>query len=250
VQRVLPGQRVIPLDVCGTWQEYMVVRESELLMVPEGLDDTLAAQFFVNPLTAWIMTTDQLAVEPGAWLLQTAAASTLGRMVVQIARIRGFRTINVVRRRTAVEDLKVLGADEVICTAEENLVERVKILTGGVGVPAAIDAVGGEIGSQVVRSLAADGMLLIYGALALEPIALSTGLMIFRSLQVRGFWLSKWLGTTPMQRQLDVMSQVLDLMTQGKLAPSVAASYDLGAVHDAVLHAEQAGRKGKILLRG
>jgi NADPH:quinone reductase-like Zn-dependent oxidoreductase len=93
------------------------------------------------------MTVEELALQPGEWLLQTAAGSTLGRVVLQIARRRGFKTINVVRRREQAEELKTLGADACICTDEEDIPERVREITGKEGLRKAIDAVGGETGA-------------------------------------------------------------------------------------------------------
>ena len=92
---------MIPLGTPGTWQEYLVVKADQLIPIPEPLSDVIAAQFVVNPLTAWVMATEELALQPGQWLLQTAAGSMLGRVMLQIARLRGFKTINVVRRPSA-----------------------------------------------------------------------------------------------------------------------------------------------------
>src|ERR687889_738479 len=125
------GQRVIPLGIAGTWTEYLLAESTQLIPVPDSISDQTAAQFIVNPLTAWIMTVEELGLQPGEWLLQTAAGSTLGRVVLQIAKQRGFKTINVVRRREQGEELKSLGADEVICTDEEDLAGRVGEITGG-----------------------------------------------------------------------------------------------------------------------
>src|SRR5207302_1678405 len=81
-----------------------------------------------------------LRVPPGAWLLQTAAGSALGRMVQRLGRHEGFRTINVVRRRALAEELKRAGADAVIATDEEDVEQRVRALTDGAGAPYALDA--------------------------------------------------------------------------------------------------------------
>src|SRR5688572_7501184 len=128
VKNLRPGQRVIPLGVQGTWQEYVLAESAQLIPVPDAVSDQTAAQFVVNPLTAWIMTVEELSLEPGEWLLQTAAGSTLGRVVLQIARRRGFKTINVVRRREQAEELSALGADACIATDEEDIPERVREL--------------------------------------------------------------------------------------------------------------------------
>lgn len=248
VQGWQEGQRVIPLGSPGTWQEYLVVKAGQLISVPEKLSDVQAAQFVVNPLTAWVMITEELKLEPGQWLLQTAAGSTLGQVVLQIARLRGFKTINIVRRREQAQELKALGADEVICTAEEDLVDRVRQITAKAGVPAAIDAVGGQTGADAARSLGRHGVMLSYGLLSGEPISIDGGRMIFRSLTVRGFWLSNWFRSVPAERRRVVSAELLGLMTRGEIAPPIEAEYPLKDIMQAVQHADRSGKRGKVLL--
>ena len=250
VKNLSPGQRVVPLGVTGTWQEFVVADSTQLIPLPDSVSDQTAAQFVVNPLTAWIMTVEELAVKPGEWLLQTAAGSTLGRVVLQIAALRGFKTINVVRRREQVEELRSLGADEVICTADEDLVERVKAMTGKAGVGKAIDAVGGETGAAVVRSLGRNGVMLIYGLLSMQPIPLDGGRMIFNTNTIRGFWLTEWLRTAAPERRQAVTSEMLRSMATNEITPPVEAEYPLSDVLAAVAHAERTGRHGKVLLVG
>ena len=244
------GQRVIPLGVPGTWQEKLLINSAQLIPVPDQISDQTAAQFVVNPLTAWIMTIEELALQPGEWLLQTAAGSTLGRVVLQIARLRGFKTINVVRRREQVEELKALGADEVICTADEDLVERVKEITGREGLTKAIDAVGGATGAAVVRALGRKGVLLVYGLLSMEPMPVESGRMIFTSATIRGFWLGEWFRSAPPERQQAVTAELLRLMTTHEITPPVEAEYPLKEVQTAIEHSQRPGRSGKVLLVG
>ena len=244
------GQRVIPVGVPGTWAQYLIVRNDEVIPCPDVVKDSTAAQFVVNALTAWVMTTEELALRPGEWLLQTAAGSALGRIVLQLSRLRGFKTINVVRRREPVQELKELGADEVICSADGSLVERVMAITNQAGVNAAIDAVGGKLGGKVSNVLGRGGTMLAYGLLSLEHVPLNTGRMIFRSTTVRGFWLDDWFRRTPAARQREVGGALLKLMAAGKVVPAVEAEYDLEDVVGAVRHAERPGRRGKVLLIG
>lgn len=244
------GLRVIPLGARGTWQEYVSVDESQLLPVPDTVSDATAAQFVVNPLTAWVMLTEELNVQPDQWLLQTAAGSTLGRMVLQIAKIRGFKTINVVRRRAQVEELKALGAEEVIATEDEDMVERVKAITKGAGVLAAIDAVAGKTGGEVVRSLGRKGVVLVYGLLSGKPIPVDPGYLLMRCATVRGFWLAEWFQSAPKERQQGAAAELVALMAAGKILPPVEAEYDLADFGAAVRHAETPGRHGKVLLTG
>ena len=249
VRGIQAGQRVIPIRTPGTWQEYLVVDAGRLIQPPDGLNDESAAQFIVNPLTAWIMI-EELALQPGQWLLQTAAGSTLGRMVLQIAKLRSFKTINVVRRRAQAQELKTLGADEVICTEDEDLVQRVMAITGGAGIPAAIDAVGGQVGGDVVQALGSCGVMLVYGRLALEPMPVNSAQMIFRTSTARGFWLAEWFRRTPAEKRQAVIGEVLNHMAKGEIVPPVEAKYDLANIIEAVRHAERPGRHGKVLLIG
>ena len=245
-----PGQRVIPLGVGGTWQELIVAPGAQLIPVPDQISDQTAAQFVVNPLTAWIMTVEELALKQGEWLLQTAAGSTLGRVVLQIARLRGFKTINLVRRREQAEELKTLGADEVIATDEEETGERIKEITGKAGVTKAIDAVGGETGAAVLNALGRGGVMLVYGLLSGEPTPVDGGRMIFASTTLRGFWLGEWLRSAAPERQQAVTSAMLRAMASDEIVPPVEAEYPLDEVLAAIEHAVRPGRSGKVLLVG
>ena len=160
------GQRVITVGVRGTWQEYVVADAGQVLPVPAGMSNSTAAQMLSNPLTAVILTGDELDVRAGEWLLQTAAGSTVGQSVIQLGAHVGFKTLNVVRRRSAVEDILALGGTAVICTEDEDLLERVAEIAGHDGVSKAIDCVSGQVGADVSRALAPHGELAVDGAVS------------------------------------------------------------------------------------
>jgi NADPH:quinone reductase-like Zn-dependent oxidoreductase len=119
VETVAVGERVITVGITGTWQQYVLADAARVVAVPDQMSISTAAQLLTNPLTALLLVTSELDVQPGEWLLQTAAASTVGRVVLQLGRHLGFKTINVVRRRAAVEEILELGGTEVICTEDE-----------------------------------------------------------------------------------------------------------------------------------
>src|SRR5262249_17833006 len=140
--------------------------------------DEQAAAYFVNPATVLALARHVLKVRRGDWLLQSAAGSTLGRMMIKLGRHDGFRTLNVVRRREAVEELKALGGDAVISSADGPTDEQVRGIVGAEGVKSAIAPVGGETGTAVFRSLGLDGRLVLYGTLSDEPIQVDPRLII------------------------------------------------------------------------
>ena len=178
------------------------------------MSDEQAACFFVNPATAIAMTQHVLRVTRGAWLLQSAAGSELGKMVIRLGYKFAFRTINVVRRREQVDELKKLGADHVIVESDGPIPEQVRKLVPD-GVRYAIDPVGGAAGSQVIESLARGGRCLLYGSLSDEPVCVHPRYFIGNDLCVEGFWLGAWAQKQRILTMLRVFRSVRTLMRRG-----------------------------------
>jgi NADPH:quinone reductase len=250
LRRLRPGRRVAVLNSTGgNWQEAVVIPARMAVPVPDDLPDEQVASFFVNPATALAMTRHVLRVPPGAWLLQNAAGSALGRMIIRLGRHSGFRTINIVRRRAAMEELRQLGADEVLCSSDEDVPARVLDITAGTGVPFALDAVGGSAGLDAVRCLGAHGRLLVYGTLSGEPIPLELRLLMVGQKRIEGFWLSEWARAQGVITMLRLFTRIIQLLRAEVLTTPVGASYPAEQWREAVAHAEQPGHVGKVLLR-
>jgi NADPH2:quinone reductase len=250
VRGLRPGKRVAVISAGGgAWAEYAVVPARQLVPLPADIPDEQAAAFFVNPASALAMTRHVLEVPAGAWMLQTAAGSALGRMVMRLGKHFGFRVINVVRRLEQAEELRQAGADAVICTAEESIPTQVRVLTEGQGVKYAIDAVGGDTGAAVIQALAPGGRLLVYGTLSREPIGIDPRVLMMGGKRVEGFWLSEWVRGRHPLKMLRLFRTIRNLMRQGILTSEVGVTYALDDVQKAVAQAAQAGRAGKVLLR-
>jgi NADPH:quinone reductase len=248
--RLRVGSRVAVLnETGGNWQEKVVVSALRVVPISSHVTDDQAATFFVNPATAFIMTRLVLNVPPGAWLLQTAAGSALGRMVIRLGRHFDFRTINVVRRRQQAEELLQAGGDAAIATESESIEDRVRALTNGEGVPFALDAVGGATGSAVARSLARGGRLLVYGTLANEPLSLPSRMLFLGVKRIEGFWLSEWANRQSILTMMRLFRRIHELMAKGVLSTDIGPVFSLDQIKAAVRQASTPGRHGKILLR-
>jgi NADPH:quinone reductase-like Zn-dependent oxidoreductase len=245
-----PGRRVAVLGgKGGNWQEYVVVPARQAVPVADDIPDEQVAGFFVNPATAIIMTQKVLRVPPGAWLLQTAAGSALGRMVLRLGKHVGFRTINVVRRREQAEELLRAGGDAAVCSSEESIPERVRHVAGGEGVRYALDAVGGATGGAVVESLGPGGRMLVYGTLSGEPIPLDPRSLMVGQKSIEGFWLSEWVRDRGPLTMLGLFRTIQALLRAGVLTAEIGSPFPLEEVATAVRQAEVPGRHGKVLLR-
>ncbi|MBV9087984.1 MAG: zinc-dependent alcohol dehydrogenase family protein, partial [Acidobacteriaceae bacterium] len=227
VEAPMVGTRVVFVDTWSTWREQIVCRVDKLVPVPDGLDDTAAATAYINPLTAWALTRSSHNLKQGDWLLQTAAASSVGKFVLQLARQFRFKTINVIRRREQETIIRNLGANEVICTADEDLSERLQELTAGKGVERAIDCVAGEVGAEVARNLAPAGTMLVYGALSshrqTDPakfiMPIFAPRLIYSTATVRGWWLRSWVPSQPVAEVRAATSDLLTMLSKGALTP-------------------------------
>jgi NADPH2:quinone reductase len=247
--RRVMGRRVAVLNTGdGNWKEQVVIPARQAVPVPKELSDEQAATFFVNPATALILTRYALQVPTGAWLLQTAAGSALGRMIIRLGQRFGFRTLNVVRRREQAEELLRLGGTAAVATNDESLTERVAEITGGEGVRYALDAVGGAKGSEIVRMLARGGRLIVYGTLAGEPLTVDPRTLMVGQKCVEGFWLSEWVRVQKPWTMLWLFRQIGKLMRDGVLVSDIGKSFALTDIHAAVRQAQQPGRQGKVLL--
>jgi NADPH:quinone reductase-like Zn-dependent oxidoreductase len=248
--RRVMGRRVAVLNgVGGNWQEHVVIPARQAVPVPDSISDEHAASFFVNPASAVVMTRYIHRVPAGAWLLQTAAGSALGRMVIRLGQRNGFKTINVVRRSEQAEELRRAGGTAVVATDTEDLAKRVQELTNGEGVRYAIDAVGGETGSAVVGTLARGGRALIYGRLSGEPLTLDPVTLLVGQKRVEGFWLSEWVADQNPLKMLFLFRRLTQLIRDGDLATESGTSYPLDQVRDAVRQSMLPGHRGKVLLR-
>lgn len=242
------GKRVAVLNGHGgNWAEQVVIPARAAVPVPDSLSDEQAAMFFVNPASAIAMTRHVLKIPPGAWLLQTAAGSALGRMVIRLGQKHGFRTINVVRRAEQVEELKRAGGTEVV-VSNENFSARIKEITGGEGVAYAIDAVGGDTAGECIKALGRGGRLLLYSSLSGEPVRFDPRALMVGHKRVEGFWLSEWVKTQGVLSMLALFRQIKRLMREQITNSEVAASYPMERIAEAVRHADTAGRTGKVLL--
>jgi NADPH2:quinone reductase len=253
------GQRVAAVNnQGGNWAEYAVLPAGSVLPAPDGIPDEQVASFVINPASAILMVRHVLAVPRGEWLLQSAAGSELGRMIIRLAKRDGIRTLNVVRRRESVAELEAIGADAVIVSSDGPIDAQVRDIVGPQGVKYAIDPVVGQTGTEIFKALHEDGRMLVYGSLTGEPIRVGEDprdiLSGRRTLEV--YWLGYWLprldesgfypAGTPAGSQL--VQEIETLVRDDVLVTSPGHTYSLDEIDSAVAEAESVGRHGKALL--
>ena len=240
------GATVILPHNTGTWREAVAVKASELVAVPPEIDAVQAAMLKINPMTAWRLLHDYVDLKRGDWLIQNAANSAAGRAVIQIAHELGFKSVNVVRRKELIEELRAEGGDVVLVDGE-NLRDEVKVAVGGAPIRLGLNAVGGDSALAVANALAPESTMVTYGAMSLQPLKIPNGLLIFKDLRFRGIWINKWYDNATMAQRMETFRSLFEMAKRGLLKAKVEKAYPLSEVKAAVQHAAQSKRSGKII---
>ncbi|OJJ81080.1 enoyl-[acyl-carrier-protein] reductase [Aspergillus glaucus CBS 516.65] len=217
----------------GTWRTHAQMDESQLIKIEnkEGLTPLQVGTVSVNPVTAYRMIKDFCEwdwLRAGEeWLIQNGANSGVGRAAIQLAREWGIKTLNVIRDRKTPEEtesmkkeLLDLGATAVITESELLSAEfknTVKELThqGKEPIRLALNCVGGKNATALAKVLAPGSHMVTYGAMSKQPVALPSGLLIFKNLAFDGFWVSKWGDKNPQLKE-NTIKDVLELTRAGK----------------------------------
>ncbi|KXN64914.1 NAD(P)-binding protein, partial [Conidiobolus coronatus NRRL 28638] len=208
---ILPETAVDYIPAVGTWRTYGVYKQSILFPVPDSVSDEAAAQAIGNPVTAYGLL-DKLNAPKGEYIVQTAAASSLGRILIQFAKSRGLKTINLVRRKEQIEELKSVGADEVFSTEDgTDIVEEIKRITNGKGAYGVIDAVGGNLALKLSQLVRDDGTIILYGFLGGEQVNVSSTDLLMRHINFTGFLVTKYFRDIGKDKFDEVVSKVLEL---------------------------------------
>lgn len=101
----------------------------------------------------------------------------------------------------------------------------------------ALNSVGGKSATEVLRNLDNGGIMVTYGGMSREPVVIPTGLFIFKDIQLKGFWMTRWhkqkMGSVEQQKMIDELSQ---LMKNGNLVAPTNKTVPLGSFKEVLQH--------------
>ncbi|XP_009620832.3 enoyl-[acyl-carrier-protein] reductase, mitochondrial-like [Nicotiana tomentosiformis] len=220
VKALSPGDLVIRFPyIQGSWQTYIVQEESMWHKIDKSTPIEYAATVSVNPVSALRMLDEFVTLKPGDSIVQNGATSITGQCIIQLARLRGIYSINIIRDKPGSDEvkekLKKIGADKVFTEKELN-VKRVKSLLGDISEPIlGLNCVGGNAATLVVKFLKQGGTMVTYGGMSKEPVTVSTSYFVFKDITLKGFWLQEW--KLDQAKYRDWIDYLLALARVGKL---------------------------------
>ncbi len=242
------GNRVFPHLASGTWCDELTAKSEGLLPAPEG-DAVQLSLMPINPPTSYLILEDFGDLQPGDWVIQNAANSNCGRYLIELAKLRGVRTVNVVRRPELIPELEDLGGNVVLVDGDD-LHERVLQATGGTYAKLGVDAVNGMATARIASCVEEGSTVLIYGMLTGEPCMLPPDVSFLRDVRLQGFYTIRQYAKRTPEDVHKIYEELLKLFSEGHLTAKIAATYNLDQVGDAVVHAGRRGaeREGKVIL--
>jgi NADPH:quinone reductase-like Zn-dependent oxidoreductase len=246
VTHVRKGDLVINLQR-ENWAQRRKVKGDDAIPLPAGIDLRQAAMVRINPPTAQLMLSDFVDLKPGDWVIQNVANSAVGRLLIVLAKQRGLRTVNVVRRADLAGELKALGAD-VVVVDNSDLARQVGEATGDAKIMLGVEAIGGAATGRLADCIATDGTLVHYGSMSGEDPKVTRNNFIYRGVRLTGFMLGRFLAKRSAAEIRAIYADLGAQVMAGTLSAPVDTVYPIENIKDALTHADKGGRNGKILV--
>ncbi|HEV8052616.1 MAG TPA: zinc-dependent alcohol dehydrogenase family protein [Parachlamydiaceae bacterium] len=231
----------------GVYGEIATVPAAFVVKNPSTLSFNESAAVWMQYMTAYGALIDIAQIKNGDFVVITAASSSVGLAAIQLCNLVGATPIATTRTSKKKKALQDAGAIHVIATEEEDLVVKLKEITGVKGVRVAFDPVGGKAVMALAQSMAFGGILFQYGALSAEPTPYPLMQSLIKCLTMRGYTLFEILNNP--SRFEKAKQYVLEALSSGKLKPILDhKTFTLDQIVDAHKYMESNQQIGKIIV--
>ena len=242
------GDRVMGIIAGGGHAEFLCVHERELIPVPSNLGWEEAAAIPEVFLTAYDAMFTRLELSAGTTLLIHAVGSGVGTAAVQLARIAGIAAIGTTRTQSKLDRAKELGLPDGVITSDSGWESEVTRMSGGSGVTAILDLVGGGFLAANLRLLAPRGRLLVVGTTAGASAELDLRTVLHRRLRIEGTVLR----ARPLEEKIalarEFSARMLPYVSSGELKAVIDSVVPFGEIATAHTRMESNANFGKIVL--
>ncbi len=250
---LLPAMRLGKRVACspnpgeeGTWAEYMCTSVMRTVPLPGNITTEQGAMMLVNPMTAMAFIQMATHGEHSA-MVNNAAASTLGRMLIQLAGHYSIPLISIVRKAEQVEELKSMGAVHVLNSTGPGFEQELKEMTRELGATLILDAVTGEETGRLLKAAPDGSTLVAYARLSGDPIRADPADLIRLDKTITGFQLGNWLSSKNIPFKLRFVSKVKKQLS-GRISARIQQRLPLEQAEQAVHLYRENMSKGKVLL--
>ena len=230
----------------GVYGESAVVPTLAVAKYPDNLSPVEGAAIWMQYLTAFGALIEFGRLQKDAFVLITAASSSVALAAIQIIKTVGAFSIAATRGAGKKSFLMEAGADHVIVTDEEDLVEKVMAITSGKGANLVFDPIAGGILEKLADAAAPGAVIFEYGALSLAPTIFPLFPALSKGLTVRGYTIFEIVGdAVKLARGKRFIYHGIET---GALNPIVDRTFPLESIVEAHKYMESNQQKGKIVV--
>jgi NADPH2:quinone reductase len=216
----------------GAYSESRNIPVEKLVPLPDGISDRDAAAMMLKGLTVQYLFRQTKKLAAGDTIVFHAAAGGVGLIACQWAKALGVTMIGTVSSDEKAALAKAHGCAHTIVYTRENVVERVKALTGGKGVPVVYDGVGKDTWQASLDCLSPRGLWCLFGAASGPVPPLDLQLLAQKgSLYVTRPTLFSYASTR--ESLLAMAKEMFDLMLAGKVKAEIHQTFPLAKAADA-----------------
>ncbi|MEM9692963.1 MAG: NADPH:quinone oxidoreductase family protein [Myxococcota bacterium] len=247
VNGVEKGQRVVALLPWGAFAEEVVVDARQVLPVPDGVPDDVAAGLILAYATTLYALEDRGRLEPGQTLAVLGAAGGVGLAAVEIGKAMGAKVIACASTDEKLALCRARGADETVNYSQADLKKELKRLSGG-GVDVVYDPVGGELAEPALRAMGWGGRYLVIGFASGTIPKLPLNLTLLKSCSVVGVFWGMFTQREP-ERFRGHAARLFSWVVDGTLKPHIDRTFPLERTAEAIRQLMDRKARGKLILR-
>lgn len=247
VDSVKVGDRVATWMIHGALAEKIAVPELSTVKLPDAVSFETAAVTLITYATTYHALIDRAALKPGETLLVLGAAGGVGTAAIEIGKLLGAKVIAAASSDEKIAFCKKLGADEGINYAKEDLKERAKQLTNGLGADVVYDPVGGNLSEAALRSIAWEGRFLVVGFAAGDIPKIPLNLALLKGCQICGVFWGSFAMRDPAKNRSNG-AKLFEHIAAGRLTPQIDTTFSFDDARAALERMERREVKGKLVL--
>jgi len=248
VIEIRPGQRVAAFIGGNGAREKIVTKARNLIPIPDGVSDEVAAGITVTYGTAFHALQDRARLRPDESIAVLGAAGGAGLAAVEIAKLMGARVIAVASSADKLALAAANGADEGINYTDTDLKAAIKSQTGAKGVDVVYDCVGGSHAEPALRATAWEGRYLVLGFASGTIPRIPLNLVLLKGCSIIGVFWTSFVERNPEKHRANTI-QLLKWCQEGRLTPHIHGTFPLAEIGSALSLIETRKVTGKVIVK-
>lgn len=230
----------------GSWAEYMITDATKCIPVKDEINDIQAASLLVNPLTA-LAFIEISKKQNQKYIINNAAASSLGIMLNNIAKSEGINIVNIVRKQEQIDILNSINAEYILNSTDNDFDEKLKELANKFNIKLAFDAIGGPQTNTILQALPNNSTIVVYAKLDKSNIELNPQDIIQKGKKLIGFSLGDYASEKSILKSLSDINKI-QKMIGNEINTKVYKKYPIEKIEEAITDYRANMSKGKIYI--